>query len=125
MSGSQAGGPSSPHSTLSSVLHSAPEPLRSLPKIPSAAAVYNLTAEDKVSDDNAPTPRPASSPVFPLPASRQREISRLPSMRVSVTVSDSENAFSRDFMARVLRGSIQPLVIQCVQLISLVAEGSN
>ncbi|KAJ2928897.1 hypothetical protein H1R20_g8267, partial [Candolleomyces eurysporus] len=110
--GSQAGGLSSPHSTLSSVLHSEHQPLRTLPKIPSAAVLYDLTAEDKASEDNAPTPRPASSPVLSLPASRQKEISRFPLVLPSVAVKDSENAFSRDFMTTVLGGSIQPLIVR-------------
>jgi hypothetical protein len=105
--GSQAGGPSSPQSTLSSVLHSAPQPLLSLPEVAS-----ELTAEDKASEDNTPTPRPPSSPVFPLPASRQQAISHFPLVHPSIALKDNENAFSRDFMTTVLGGSIQPLIVR-------------
>ncbi|KAF5336827.1 hypothetical protein D9611_003287 [Ephemerocybe angulata] len=121
---SQAGTHTSPQSTLSSLvippsISSASQAGGSNLNKPSASGALALVLPNgktldaidlTLSEDDVPTPRPAFTEVA-VPWLRQNELSKIPVIQPGVPLLESENAFSREFMAAKLGGSIQPLVV--------------
>lgn len=127
---SQAAAATSPKSTLSSLnLNSSISSTSSAgpssqrraapPKIGDLTVIDLTKNEDKtIAEDDVHTPRPSDyAPAeCSMPAARRNQLAAFPVVEVNpdIGMGEGENAFSRDFMAKVLGGSIQPLVVRCV-----------